>query len=51
MEKSKKSKKTPWKQESWTDRNPTKCRIVFAAGGKNSEGVSLNSILLPGPKR
>ena len=33
------------------DRISTKCRIVFDASAKNSEGVSLNSNLLPGPKR
>lgn len=26
-------------------------RIVFDAGCKNSQGISLNNILLPGPKR
>ena len=29
----------------------TKCRIVFDGSAKNSEGVSLNDNLLPGPKR
>ena len=33
------------------DRISTKCRIVFDASAKNSEGVSLNSNLLPGPKK
>ena len=33
------------------DRISTKCRIVFDASAKNSEGISLNSNLLPGPKR
>ena len=33
------------------DRLSTKCRIVFDGSAKNSEGVSLNSNLLPGPKR
>ena len=33
------------------DRISTKCRIVFDASAKNSEGVSLNSNFLPGPKR
>ena len=29
----------------------TKCRIVFDGSAKNSEGISLNDNLLPGPKR
>ena len=29
----------------------TKCRIVFDGSAKNSEGVSLNENLLPGPRR
>ena len=29
----------------------TKCRVVFDGSAKNSEGISLNSNLLPGPKR
>ena len=29
----------------------TKCRVVFDGSTKNSEGISLNSNLLPGPKR
>ena len=33
------------------DRISTKCRIVFDASSKNSEGVSLNENLLPGPRR
>ena len=33
------------------DRISTKCRIVFDASAKHSEGISLNSNLLPGPKR
>ena len=33
------------------DRISTKCRVVFDASAKNSEGISLNSNLLPGPKR
>ena len=33
------------------DRISTKCRIVFDASVKNSEGKSLNRNLLPGPKR
>ena len=33
------------------NRISTKCRIVFDASDKESEGVSLNSNLLPGPKR
>ena len=33
------------------DRVSTKCRVVFDASAQNSEGISLNSNLLPGPKR
>ena len=33
------------------DRLSTKCRIVFDGSAKNSEGISLNDNLLPGPKR
>ena len=33
------------------DRISTKCRIVFDGSAKNSEGVSLNENLLPGPRR
>ena len=33
------------------DRLTTKCRIVFDGSAKNSEGISLNSNLLPGPRR
>ena len=33
------------------DRITTKCRIVFDGSVKNSEGVSLNDNLLPGPRR
>ena len=33
------------------DRITTKCRIVFDGSAKNSEGVSLNENLLPGPRR
>ena len=29
----------------------TKCRIVFNASAKNSDGISLNINLLPGPRR
>ena len=33
------------------DRITTKCRIVFDGSAKNSEGISLNENLLPGPRR
>ena len=33
------------------DRISTKCRIVFDGSAKNSEGISLNENLLPGPRR
>ncbi len=33
------------------DRISTKCRVVFDASSKNSEGISLNENLLPGPRR
>ena len=33
------------------DRNIDKCRIVFDASYKNSEGIALNEKLLPGPRK